>query len=266
MAEERRLIVPATLDEVTRACAFVVEAAEAAGLDERAIYYCQMAVDEWCTNIVQHGFNNAGAHGRIEIDCRAESDHLLIIINDDSPKFDPTELVEPPMDKPVEEREPGGLGWFLIKKIMDDVQYEYSDGHKRLCMTKHKAPVVSAARTTQVSFPAYELRGEIWVITPSGRLDSARSPMLEMTFGSHLSSSHFNLIVNMADVAYISSSGLKVLMSAFKKARGKGGKIALAALTPRVAEVFHISGFETLFEISATIQIAAATFPRNGTR
>ena len=266
MSEERRLIVSAVLEEVPRACMFVVEAAEAAGLDERAVYHCQMAVDEWCTNIVEHGFQNSGAHRRIEVDCLAEADQLLIVISDDSPKFDPTELVEPKTDQPVDEREPGGLGWFLIKRIMDDVQYDYVNGRNRLRMVKRAAADASIGRTspiTVMTFPSHEISGQIWVITPNGRLDSNTSPLLETTLSTHLSASHSALIVDMADVSYISSSGLKVLMSAFKKARGKGGKIALAALVPRVVDVFHISGFETLFEIFGTVQAAAATFPRS---
>ncbi len=266
MGEERRLIVPAVLSEVERACSFAVEAAEAAGLDERAVYHCQMAVDEWCTNIIEHGFHNQGSDGRIEIDCRADNRQFVITIIDDGPPFDPTPLIEPKTDQPVEEREPGGLGWFLIKKIMDDVQYEFIDSHNRLSMTKRVGAARASIRASQVSFPSHELRGNIWVVTPNGRLDSNTAPMLEMTLGSHLSASHFNLIIDMAEVTYISSSGLKVLMSAFKKARGKSGKIALAALTPRVTEVFQISGFETLFEITPTVQASAATFPGNAAR
>ncbi len=171
MSEERRLIVPAELEEVPRACAFVVEAAEAAGLDDRAVYHCQMAVDEWCTNIVEHGFQGSGAHGRIEIDCLAEPAQLRIVISDDSPKFDPTALVEPKTDQPVDEREPGGLGWFLIKRIMDDVQYDYVNGRNRLRMLKRSAANSSTVRASPMTFPSHEVSGHIWVITPSGRLE-----------------------------------------------------------------------------------------------
>ncbi len=56
MAVERHLIIPGVLNKVPEACEFVVQAAESAGLDERSIYYCQMAVDEWCTNVIEHGY------------------------------------------------------------------------------------------------------------------------------------------------------------------------------------------------------------------
>lgn len=257
MGEERRLMVPAVLDEVVRACSFVVEAAESAGLDERAVYHCQMAVDEWCTNIIEHGFGRDDVSRHIEIDCHAESDRFEIIITDDSPKFDPTQLAEPRTEGPIEDREPGGLGWFLIKKIMDNVQYEYVDGYNRLCMTKMVTTGI-AARPNPLSFPSHELRGHIWVITPNGRLDSNTGPLLETTLNAHLNNKRIHLIVDMGKVSYISSGGLKVLLSAHKKAHTKSGALVLADLTPRVDEVIQILGFDQLFQIVSTVQEAAA--------
>jgi len=262
--EEQRLTVPGVLEEITRVCAFVVEAAEAAGLDERAVYYCQMAVDEWCTNVIEHGYTQpmtpARTPGRLEIDLRIESGKLLIIITDDSPQFDPTQLIAPRTDQSIDEREPGGLGWFLIKKIMDDVQYDYVDHHNRLQMTKRTAPENAPTRPAPVTFPSYELRGQIWVISPNGRLDSTGGALLEATLVAHFAENHRFIIVDMHDVPYISSGGLKALLGAFKKARGRGGELALAAMTTRVQEVFQISGFESLFRIATTVQKAASGF------
>ncbi|MHB8624668.1 MAG: anti-sigma factor antagonist [Aggregatilineales bacterium] len=262
MDEEHRLTVAGVLDEVVRVCAFVVEAAEAAGLDERAVYHCQMAADEWCTNVIQHGFGKrAGGPGRIEIDLRIEPGKLLITISDDGPHFDPMMLTEPRIDQSADDREPGGLGWFLIKKLMDEVQYDYVDGHNLLRMSKWITPNVASARPNLVTFPSYELRGNIWVISPRGRLDANGGALLETTLGTQFSANHINLIVDMAEVTYISSGGLKVLLGAFKKARARNGGLALAAVTPRVQEVFHISGFDALFQIADTVQAAAAKFP-----
>lgn len=263
MEEEQRLTVPGVLEEVARVCAFVVEAAEAAGLDERAVYHCQMAVDEWCTNVIEHGYTQTptvNRAGRIEIDLRIETGKLLIIVTDDSPRFDPTQISSPRTDQSVDEREPGGLGWFLIKKIMDDVQYDYVDGYNRLQMTKRVNSDGTPSRQAPVTFPSYELRGHIWVISPNGRLDSTGGALLETTLTTHFGENHLFIIIDLHDVSYISSGGLKALLGAFKKIRGRGGELALAALTVRVQEVFQISGFESLFRITTTVQQAAAGF------
>jgi anti-anti-sigma factor len=198
----------------------------------------------------------------IEIDCHAEDDRMVIIVSDNSPRFDPMTLADPKTDQPLESREPGGLGWYLVKKIMDNVVYEYSGSHNRLSMTKLIHPGTYPMRAHQVTFPAHELRGHIWVITPTGRLDSNNAPVLESTFAAQHDDQHYKLIVDMSDVNYLSSGGLKVLLSAQKKAYAKGGALMLAALIPRVREVFAISGFEKLFSIVETVQDAAAILSR----
>ena len=144
---------------------------------------------------------------------------------------------------------------------MDEVQYDYIEGHNRLQMTKRSAADNAPVRPASVTFPSYELRGQIWVISPSGRLDSTGGALLEVTLAAHFAENHLYIIVDMHDVAYISSGGLKALLGAFKKARGRGGELALAAMTIRVQEVFQISGFESLFRIASTVQKAAAGFP-----
>jgi len=264
MSEERRLIVPAVLSEVTRACSFVEEAAQAAGFDERGVYHCQLAVDEWCTNIVQHGYEAHGEDdGIIEVNCQSEADRMTITIIDDSPPFDPTLLADPNMNGSIEERQPGGLGWYLVKKIMDRVVYEYVDRHNRLEMVKMIHPGTYSLRAHQVTYPAHELRGHLWVITPNGRLDSATGPVLEATLNAQFDLKHYRMIVDFSEVSYLSSGGLKVLLAASKKIRNQHGALALAALTPRVCEVFTISGFDALFQITETVQDAAALLTRD---
>jgi anti-anti-sigma factor len=262
MSEERRLIIPAVLNEVPRACTFVAEAAAATGLDERGSYHCQLAIDEWCTNVIEHGYREISKYGIIEIDCRSEKDRLVIVVSDNSPRFDPTTLASPNVAQPLEAREPGGLGWFLIKKIMDSVSYEYTDQHNRLMMTKLTAGDGDIRRTNRVTFPAHELRGQIWVVTPSGRLDSSSGPMLEATLNAQIESRHFRLIVDMNEVSYLSSGGLKALLSAHKKTQANQGALVLAALSTRVHEVFSISGFDALFTIVDSVQDAAALLTR----
>src|SRR5260221_4065799 len=130
MAVDRRLIIPGVCNKVPEACYFVVQAAEAARLDERSVYYCQMAVDEWCTNIIEHGY---GEHigpkddePRIEITCVSGPNTLTIMISDNSIPFDPTQLsyVEP--SQLLYERKPDGMVWVFISRIIDVYTYEFS--------------------------------------------------------------------------------------------------------------------------------------------
>jgi len=259
MAVERRLTIPGVLERIPEACDFVVQAAEAAGLDERAVYYCQMAVDEWCTNVIEHGYGGPNENNVIDILCVSKSNALTITISDDSPAFDPTALQTDEPSKALEQREPGGLGWFFIRKIMDEVHYEYKNRRNNLTMIKHGVEHLRGGKPAEPTFPTSSLDNDIWLVMPAGRLDSVTGPMLESTFARQLEDNHVRLIVDMSAVSYISSGGLKVLVSTWRKTQKAGGNLLLAGLTSRVYKVFEISGFDSLFTITPTVGDAAAS-------
>lgn len=256
------MIIPGILERVPEVCEFVVEAATNAGLDDRAVYHCQMAVDEWCTNIVEHSFNKGSRIGRIEVTCGRRYDQFMILISDDAPPFDPTTLSDVDPHKPLEEREPGGLGWFFIRKVMDELHYEFRDGRNYLTMYKNGAQPVQKAMNSDV-YPSSDADGGVRLLTLRGRLDSTTSRALETALSGQLSSGHSLLVLDMREVSYVSSSGLKAILTALRQANRSGGNVALAGLAPRVLEIFQISGFDTLFIIedspeAAIVRIAAA--------
>ena len=137
MAEERRLRIPGLLEKVRVACDFVVEAAKHAGLDERAVYHCQLAVDEACTNIVEHGYGANGRNQVIDIICRSESTRFTITVVDDSTPFNPMAQSEPDPATVLNDRDEGGWGIYFIKKVMDDVSYQRQGDRNRLIMVKN---------------------------------------------------------------------------------------------------------------------------------
>ncbi|MDX1541043.1 MAG: STAS domain-containing protein [Geminicoccaceae bacterium] len=106
--------------------------------------------------------------------------------------------------------------------------------------------------------------GPITVIVPKGHLDSLTSPELQPKLLGPLENGE-PVVVDCANLDYVSSAGLRVLMMAAKKGRANGARIVLAALQPTVRKVFDISGFSALFEIhdSAT-EACAALSPEQG--
>ncbi|MCC7449868.1 MAG: anti-sigma factor antagonist [Anaerolineae bacterium] len=253
MAVERQLTIAGLLENVPEACDFVVAAAETAGLDERAVYHCQMAVDEWCTNVIQHNYGQDSEYRHIDIQCRNRADQFVITVMDDGVRFDPTTLAEVDPGAPLEERQPGGLGWFFIRKLMDQVSYEYKNGRNHLTMIKYGTRPDQSTRTP---YPVNELYDGIWVVTPSGRLDSNNARLLETTLTALFEEGRTRLIVDMSSVVYISSSGLKVLVAAWRKAQKLGGSVLLAGVSVRVREILEISGFDALFTITPSVEEA----------
>jgi anti-anti-sigma factor len=260
MAVERRLTIPGVLERIAEACDFVVQAAEAAQLDERAVYYCQMAVDEWCTNIIEHSYSKQDEQHRIEILCESKPRYLSITIVDEGPQFDPSTLPLNEPSKLLEEREPGGLGWYFIRKVMDDVHYEYKHGRNHLTMVKRSSgQPAETSKTVESTYTVEELdRQDVRVIRPTGRLDSASGRMLETTLNSQFDTGRLRIVVDMSGVNYISSGGLKVLIAAWRRAQKLNGMLVLSGMLPKVRKVFEISGFDSLFTITVSVEDALA--------
>jgi serine/threonine-protein kinase RsbW len=117
---------------------FVGQAAADTGLDEKQVYAVQLAVDEACTNIIEHAYGGE-CDDEIEITCNVQDEGLTVIIRDHGQTFDPTIVPEPNLKASLAERGIGGLGLYLIRKMMDDVRFESSpDSGNVLTMLKCK--------------------------------------------------------------------------------------------------------------------------------
>jgi anti-anti-sigma factor len=256
MAEERRVVIPGILEEVAAVCDFVAEAAEAVGLDDSGVYYCQMAADEWCTNIIEHGFEGKHEGAQIEILLRLEPAQLSMTICDNGAPFDPSTLPDPDPAQSLEERQPGGLGWFFIRKLMSEVHYEFKDGRNYLTMIKKGAPQEPerAPGEPELPFPARTLPEGIRVIAPNGRVDSAVGRQLEAALLAQIEAGYKHLVIDMSTITYISSTGLKALLTVSRRAQEVHGKITLATMTARVREIFEMSGFDALFTVTSTVE------------
>lgn len=119
------LIVPGNLDSLTVIGKYIMTAAEAAGLEKKAAYRLRLAVDEIATNIVNYGYDAAGITGNIDVHAAIDATTLSIVVEDSANPFDPSKHEMPDdMDKPLEERQIGGLGIFLAIKGVDIFTYE----------------------------------------------------------------------------------------------------------------------------------------------
>jgi anti-anti-sigma factor len=101
--------------------------------------------------------------------------------------------------------------------------------------------------------------GSVAVAAPAGRLDHSTADGFEhalLPLAQDAQSA--TLIVDFANVDYISSVGLRVLMLAAKAARARNARIAAVALQPIVAEIFTISRFDSVFEVFASLREALA--------
>jgi anti-anti-sigma factor len=234
----RTVTVDAALESLAAISEFVVEQARVAGLDEQEVWEVQLAVDEAATNVIQHSY--AGMGGTISLSTKAENCVFEIMICDHGRPFDPDAVPEPDLVSPLEERRTGGLGLYLMRKLMDHVAFKFINGENVLVMHK---------RIKQPEFRTIEL---------SGRIDAGAAPHVNKAVRAAMAEGSRQMIVDLRDVTFLSSSGLRTLLLLARELRRDGGDLVLCALQPQVAEVFHLTGFDQIFHLHHTREEAAA--------
>jgi stage II sporulation protein AA (anti-sigma F factor antagonist) len=109
-----------------------------------------------------------------------------------------------------------------------------------------------------------EKQDGILIVTLSGRVDSASSPELEASLLRHLGSGEKKLLVDFADVEYISSAGLRVLLLLAKKLKDGGGRLVLSGMPESVRLVFELAGFLPIFAIEPSRAAGLARLAAGG--
>jgi anti-anti-sigma factor len=94
-----------------------------------------------------------------------------------------------------------------------------------------------------------ETKGEILVLRMSGRLDAVSSPTAERKVFDFINNGKFKILADMAGIDYLSSAGMRMLLSVTKKLKTSSGKLVLFSVTPGVMDILKMSGFDHVLEI-----------------
>ena len=129
------LTITNQLSEITKLNAFVISSADALHIETGLANKLKLAVEEAVVNIMDYAYPS-GTEGNIEIRMEADSDRLRIIITDTGSEFDPTSVSKVDTTLSVEERPIGGLGIFLVRNLMDSINYERFEGRNILRLEK----------------------------------------------------------------------------------------------------------------------------------
>ena len=92
--------------------------------------------------------------------------------------------------------------------------------------------------------------GNAVIIQPVGRIDTNTSTEFEEKLVEILDRSETNIVVDLSEIDYVSSAGLRVFLMAAKKIKSLSGNFILAAMNDHIKEVFDISGFTPIFTIT----------------
>lgn len=130
------LTVDSRLERLSQIAEFTQETARACGLNENQAFEVQMAVDEACTNVIQHAYHGR-PDGTIDIVCEKRGRELVVTIRDYGDPFEPKKVARPKTRAPLSQRNIGGLGLFFMRRMMDRVNFDFTSGRgNRLTMVK----------------------------------------------------------------------------------------------------------------------------------
>ena len=114
---------PARFDFLDEIRDFVMQVAHVGGFTEKEIYSLQLATDEAASNIIEHAYEGV-SNANLDVTCDLRGDMIIITMRDTGAPFDPSRVKQPNIKADLSERQIGGLGVYLMRKIMDEVRYE----------------------------------------------------------------------------------------------------------------------------------------------
>ena len=129
-------VVPVDKNEVDRIIEFVNNFLEPYDVDMKALSQIDITIDEICSNIFNYAYKDKV--GKIGIDISYADDVVTIDFVDEGAPFNPLEKDDPNIDAPIEQRQEGGLGIFIVKQMMDSVSYRYSENKENILTISKK--------------------------------------------------------------------------------------------------------------------------------
>ncbi len=116
---------------------FVTLHAEEAGFPDQIVEQLKMAVDEACTNVIEHAYEGQSEQP-IDISVSIQADKLTIRIRDKGRQFDQKAYREPNLIEYAKTRKSGGFGVLIMRKLMDEVVWRTAGGYNECCMVKYR--------------------------------------------------------------------------------------------------------------------------------
>ncbi len=134
----KNILINNNLSEIERLSKAVAEFGKINNLSSEVIYDVRLALEEVVSNIINYGFEDNYEH-QISIEMNLQGETLTMKIKDDGKPFNPLEVKSTNLEKPFDEREIGGMGIYIVRKLMDKILYKREEGNNVLQLTKYLA-------------------------------------------------------------------------------------------------------------------------------
>ncbi|MBR4588005.1 MAG: ATP-binding protein [Lachnospiraceae bacterium] len=132
----KEITVDATLDNIETVTDFIDAELERVDCPPKAMMQINIAVDELFSNIARYAYEPEKGPATVRVEVGPDSPEVVITFLDHGKPYNPLENEDPDITLSAEERGIGGLGIFMVKKTMDEIEYEYRDGKNILRVKK----------------------------------------------------------------------------------------------------------------------------------
>lgn len=132
----KEITLDAVVENIPVVTEFVDRELEKAGCSPRSQMQIDVAIDELFGNIAHYAYPDGNGQATVRVETEEEKGIVTLIFLDQGIAYNPLDAEEPDVTLPAEERRIGGLGIFMVKKIMDEVAYDYHEGWNMLTIRK----------------------------------------------------------------------------------------------------------------------------------
>lgn len=133
----RELTVTATMDQIPVITAFVEEELERRQCPPKIRLQLELVIDELISNIVRYAYGDDGGDITVQLEWEEDPAAVVLTFVDQGVPYDPLQRQDPDVSLPAEQRQNGGLGIFLVKQLMDRLEYQFTDGQNVFTVWKY---------------------------------------------------------------------------------------------------------------------------------
>lgn len=136
--ESQEVSYEARVENLPALLCHVERTLERGGVDSETAAALRLAVEEVCVNVIKHGYADR-VPGPIRLLCEVDPREVRVTVTDEAPLFDPAQIPPPDLEAGWEDRPIGGLGWHLVRQVVDEVRHEATaQGGNRLTLVKKR--------------------------------------------------------------------------------------------------------------------------------
>ena len=238
---KRDLTIKNDSQELICVAAFIEEIGEEIGIDMDLQMNLQLVLEEIVSNVIFYAYPE-GTTADILLSATFDGKKLTLILSDEGRAFDPTkkkdvDIIANPMD-----REQGGLGIFIVKNIMDSVNYQRTGDKNILTMIK-TIPSTDNNTPKNISMTKIIKENGKTIIQTGERIDTLNAAQFERDIEPALEQG-VDLEIDCSKLVYLASSGLRVIQGTMRTViRELSGKIKMTHVSEGIYKILYMTGF-----------------------